>query len=58
MRCNGSLARECNIIGMDRYRVKPVISEEMMAALTIADERSVRAGLLGAKPEGLFKVPE
>jgi hypothetical protein len=43
--------------GMDRYRVKGVMSEEMTAALNIADERSVRAGLLGAKPEGLFKVP-
>ena len=44
--------------GMDRYRVRRVISDEMAATLTLADERSVRAGLLGAKPEGLFKVPD
>jgi hypothetical protein len=42
--------------GMDRYRIQPVISAEMAAGLTVADERSVRAGLLGADPAGLFKV--
>lgn len=43
-------------IGMDRYRIQPVISAEMTASLTPADERSVRAGLLGANPDGLYKV--
>jgi hypothetical protein len=42
--------------GMDRYRIQPVITEEMAAALTLADERSIHAALLGANPDGLFKV--
>jgi hypothetical protein len=42
--------------GMDRYRVRPVISSEMAAGLSLADERSLRAGLLGSNPDGLFKV--
>ena len=42
--------------GMDRYRVTPVISAEMAAGLALADERSIKAGLLGANPEGLYKV--
>jgi len=41
---------------MDRYRVQPVISGEMAAGLSPADERSLRAGLMGANPAGLFKV--
>ena len=44
--------------GMDRYRVRPVITEEMAAALNLADERSIKAALLGSNPEGLFKVPD
>jgi hypothetical protein len=41
---------------MDRYRVHPVISDEMAAGLAPADERSLRAGLMGANQAGLFKV--
>jgi hypothetical protein len=44
--------------GMDRYRIRPVISAEMAANLSLADERSVIAGLLGANPQGLYKVPD
>ena len=44
--------------GMDRYRVHPVLTAEMAAALTLADERSVKAGLLGANSRGLFEVPD
>ncbi len=42
--------------GMDRYRIHPIISDEMAAGLAPLDERSLRAGLLGANPDGLFKV--
>jgi hypothetical protein len=41
--------------GMDRYRVHPIITDEMAAVLTLTDERSLRAGLMGANPAGLFK---
>jgi hypothetical protein len=44
--------------GMDRYRILPLITAGMAADLDLADERSVRAGLLGANPNGLFEVPE
>ena len=44
--------------GMDRYRIRPVITAGMAAALSIADERSLQAGLLGANPAGLYKVDE
>lgn len=54
--CCSDTGLEALADGMDRYRVKPVITKEMAAALTLADERSVKAGLLGAKTEGLFKV--
>ena len=42
--------------GMDRYRIIPVITDEMAADLDFADERSVKAGLMGANPKGLFKI--
>jgi hypothetical protein len=42
--------------GMDRYRILPLLSDEMIAGLSLADERSVKAGLLGANPDGLYKV--
>jgi hypothetical protein len=42
--------------GLDRYRVRGVISAAMTAGLVPVDERSLRAGLLGAKAEGLFKI--
>ena len=41
---------------MDRYRVLPVITSEMAAGLAPLDERSLRAGLMGANEAGLFKV--
>ena len=44
--------------GMNRYRIQPLLTEEMAAGLTLADARSVNAGLLGANPDGLFKVPD
>lgn len=44
--------------GMDRYRIQPVIIAEMAAGLSLADQRSIQAGLLGANPDGLYKVPE
>jgi hypothetical protein len=43
--------------GMDRYKVLPLLTDEMAADLDLADERSVRAGLMGADPDGLFKIP-
>jgi len=42
--------------GMDRYRVIPVITDQMAADLALADERSLRAGLMGSNPAGLFSV--
>ena len=42
---------------MDRYRIHPLISAEMAAGLSPVDDRSLRAGLLGSNPDGLFKVP-
>jgi len=42
---------------MERYKVFPVITDEMAANLSLADKRSLQAGLLGANPDGLFKVP-
>ena len=44
-------------IDMDRYRIHPIITSEMAAGLSLLDERSLRAGLMGANVEGLFKVP-
>jgi hypothetical protein len=44
--------------GMDRYRIQPLLSEAMAAQLALADERSLKAGLLGANPQGLYKVPD
>ncbi len=41
---------------MDRYRIQPVITDEMAASLTPVDERSLRAGLMGANEAGLFKI--
>ena len=44
--------------GMNRYHIQPLLTAEMEAGLSLADERSVNAGLLGANPDGLFKVPD
>jgi hypothetical protein len=30
----------------------------MAASLSLVDERSLKAGLMGANPAGLFKVPD
>jgi hypothetical protein len=43
-------------IDMDRYRIHPIISTAMAANLAPVDERSLRAGLMGANKAGLFKV--
>ena len=43
--------------GMDRYRVNPLITGRMAASLSLVDERGLKAGLLGANPAGLFKLP-
>jgi hypothetical protein len=40
---------------LDRYRVVPLLTDEMAAGLSPVDERSLRAGLMGANPDGLFK---
>jgi hypothetical protein len=40
---------------MDRYRIHYILNSEMAAGLSLADERSLRAGLMGANPDGLFK---
>jgi hypothetical protein len=42
--------------GIDRYKIRPVIDSTMAARLSKVDERSLRAGLLGADEAGLFKV--
>jgi len=42
--------------GMDRYRVRPLLTDEMAAGLSRVDERSLQAGLLGANPKGLYHV--
>lgn len=42
--------------GMTRYRIIRVLTPEMEANLAPVDERSLRAGLLGANEAGLFKV--
>ena len=42
--------------GMERYRIQRLLTDEMEAGLSLADARSLQAGLLGANPDGLFKV--
>jgi len=41
---------------MDRYYIHTILSSEMTSRLAPVDERSLRAGLMGANPTGLFKV--
>ncbi len=43
---------------MDRYKIHPVITPRMAAILSPVDERSKKAGLMGANPAGLFKPPK
>jgi len=47
---------EALAVGMERYKIIPVITDEMAANLSLADARSLQAGLLGANPDGLFKI--
>jgi hypothetical protein len=42
--------------GMDRYRVRRLIPESAAARLGRVSERSLRAGLLGSNPKGLYKL--
>ena len=42
--------------GLDRYAIRPVMSQAQTDRLTLVDERSVRAGLMGSNAEGLFQV--
>jgi hypothetical protein len=42
--------------GMDLYRVRLLLSDEIIAGLGKLDKRSLEAGLLGANPDGLHKV--
>ncbi len=41
---------------LDGYHIRPLISESMAARLSAVDERSLRAGMLGTDPEGLYQV--
>ncbi len=42
--------------GLDRYRVLPLLTGEMTANLARVDARSLRAGLMGSNPDGLYEV--
>jgi len=43
--------------GFDHYRTITLITEDIARILVPLDERSLRAGLSGTNPAGLFKVP-
>jgi hypothetical protein len=43
---------------MDRYHVHSILTNEMVAGLGLVDERSLKAGLMGANPAGLFKISD
>jgi hypothetical protein len=43
---------------LDRMKTIPVIGEEMVRKLSLVDERSYLAGLLGANPSGLWRPPD
>jgi hypothetical protein len=43
---------------MNRYQIRPILSDEMAAALAPVDERSLRAGLMDANEAGLFRINE
>jgi hypothetical protein len=40
---------------LDRMRKVPVLTQPMISALSLVDERSYRAGLMGANEAGLYK---
>jgi hypothetical protein len=42
--------------GMDRYLIHPILTDEIAAGLSLMDDRSLRAGLMGANAAGLFKI--
>jgi hypothetical protein len=44
--------------GLDRTRRVRILTLSMIRKLALLDERSYRAGLAGANPEGLFKIEE
>jgi hypothetical protein len=41
--------------GLDRYRVRALLTEAAAARLISVDERGLRAGLLGSDPDGLYR---
>ncbi len=41
--------------GLDRYIVRPILTEAAIARLARVDERLLEAGLLGSDPAGLYK---
>lgn len=43
---------------MGRYRVRPVVTEEMIPGLAITDKRNLQVMLMGANIAGLFQVKE
>jgi hypothetical protein len=42
---------------LDRIRKVPVLTQPMISALSLVDERSYQAGLMGANEAGLYKPP-
>jgi hypothetical protein len=42
---------------LDRARKVPVLTQSMISNLSLVDERSCRAGLLGANEAGLYRPP-
>ncbi|MBN1995914.1 hypothetical protein JW935_00080 [candidate division KSB1 bacterium] len=48
---------EAIALRLDQIRRVPVVTETMIAGLSPLDERSYRAGLLGANEAGLYKPP-
>jgi hypothetical protein len=55
---SSDLGLEALADGMERYRIQRLLTGEMEAGLSLVDARSLQAGLLGANPDGLFKVPQ
>jgi len=41
---------------MDRYRILPLLTSQMLSVLSPVDDRSLRAGMLGTNKAGLFKI--
>jgi len=49
---------ECIAERLDRIRRVSLLTPAMVANLSLVDERSYRAGLLGANPDGLYRLSE